>query len=176
MALLTATQYLPPPPPSLTSERYAADLNEVKLIGKSDSATRTAEQTSIARLWAGIATTGTGTATNFLSIWNNIARDVARERRLSLVETARVFVLVNVSVHDGLQTTQSSKFVYGLWRPVTAIRQADTDLNPATDPDADLAAAARRRRRIRRTPATWRPSARAPRARCSSPSAPTTSR
>ena len=135
MALLTATQYLPPPPPSLTSERYAADLNEVKLIGKSDSATRTAEQTSIARLWAGIATTGVGTATNFMSIWNNIARDVARERRLSLVETARVFVLVNVSVHDGLQTTQTSKFVYGLWRPVTAIRQADSDLNPATDPD-----------------------------------------
>ncbi len=94
-----------------------------------------AEQTAIARLWAGIATTGVGTATNFLSIWNNIARDVARERRLSLVETARVFVLVNVSVHDGLQTTQTSKFVYGLWRPVTAIRQADTDLNPATDPD-----------------------------------------
>ncbi len=30
---------------------------------------------------------------------------------------------------------QASKFVYGLWRPVTAIRQADTDLNPATEPD-----------------------------------------
>ena len=89
MALLTATQYLPPPPPSLTSARYAADLNEVKLIGKSDSATRTSEQTAIARLWAGIATTGSGTATNFMSIWNNVARDVARERGLSLVETAR---------------------------------------------------------------------------------------
>ena len=107
----------------------------MKLIGKSDSATRTSEQTSIARLWAGIATTGSGTATNFMSIWNNVARDAARERRLSLVETARVFVLLNVSVHDGLQTAQASKFVYGLWRPVTAIRQADADLNPATDPD-----------------------------------------
>jgi hypothetical protein len=135
MALLTATQYLPPPPPSLTSARYATDLNEVKLIGKSDSATRTADQTAIARLWAGIATTGTGTATNFLSIWNNIVRDLAQARGLSLVETARLFVLVNVSVHDGLQTAQASKFVYGLWRPVTAIRQADTDLNAATDPD-----------------------------------------
>ena len=135
MALLTATQYLPAPPPSLTSASYAADLNEVKAIGKSDSLTRTADQTAIARLWAGIATTGSGTATNFLSIWNNVARDVARERQLSLVETARVFVLMNTSVHDTLQTVQSSKFVYGLWRPVTAIRQADTDLNPATDPD-----------------------------------------
>jgi hypothetical protein len=136
MALETATQYLPAPPPSLTSERYAADVNEVKLIGRGTGSTRTDEQTSIARRWAGIASTGSGTATNFLSIWNNIARDVARERGLSLVETARAFVLLNVSVHDGLQTAQTSKFVYGLWRPVTAIRQADADLNPATDPDA----------------------------------------
>jgi hypothetical protein len=135
MALLTPTQYLPPPPPSLTSARYAADLNQVKLLGKSDSAARTPEQTAIARLWNGIATTGVGTATNYASIWNNIARDAAQEQRLSLVETARLFVLVNVSVHDGLQSAQTSKFVYGLWRPVTAIRQADTDLNPATDPD-----------------------------------------
>ncbi len=135
MALLSATQYLPPPPPSLTSIRYATDFEEVKSVGKSDSTTRTPEQTAIARLWNGTAATGSGTATNFLSIWNNIVRDVARERRLSLVETARLFVLLNVSVHDGLQTAQTSKFVYGLWRPVTAIRQADTDLNPATDAD-----------------------------------------
>jgi hypothetical protein len=136
MALVSSTQYLPPPPPTLTSARYATDLNEIKAIGKSDSMTRTPEQTAIARLWAGVATTGApNTATNFLSIWNNIVRDVAQQRRLSLVETARLFVLVNVSVHDALQTTQTSKFVYGLWRPVTAIRQADTDLNAATDPD-----------------------------------------
>ena len=135
MALLTPTQYLPAPPPSLTSARYAADLNEIKLIGKSDSQVRTPDQTATARLWAGSATTGVGTATNFMSIWNGIVSDVARARHLSLVETARLFVLVNVSVHDGLQTAQGSKFVYGLWRPVTAIRQADTDLNPATEAD-----------------------------------------
>jgi hypothetical protein len=136
MALHTPTQYLPSPPPSLTSPEYAADLNEIKLIGKSDSQMRSPEQTAIARLWNGNATTGVGTATNFMSIWNDIAGDVAREWRLSPVETARVFVLLNVSVHDGLQTAQASKFVYGLWRPVTAIRQADSDLNPATDADA----------------------------------------
>jgi hypothetical protein len=136
LALLTSTQYLPPPPPSLTSPQYAADLNEVKAIGKSDSMTRTPEQTAIARLWNGTAASGSGTATNYASIWNSIARDVAQERGLSLVETARLFVLLNVSVHDALQTAQVSKFVYGLWRPVTAIQQADTDLNDATSPDA----------------------------------------
>jgi hypothetical protein len=130
MAALSATQFLPPPPPSLTSARYAADLNEVKLLGKSDSTARTDEQTTIARLWSAV-----GTTTGFFSVWNNMARDVVEARNLSLVETARVFVLVNVSIHDALQTTQASKFVYGVWRPVTAIRAADTDLNAATDPD-----------------------------------------
>ena len=128
---VSATQLLPSPPPSLTSARYAADLNEVKLLGKSDSAVRTDEQTTIARLWSGV-----GTTTGFFSVWNNVARDVVLARQLSLVEAARVFVLVNVSIHDALQTTQASKFVYGVWRPVTAIRAADTDLNPDTDPDS----------------------------------------
>ena len=135
LALITATQYLPAPPPSLTSARYATDLNEVKLLGKSDSATRTPDQTAIARLWNGTAASGTGTATNYASIWNTIAADVARARGLSLIETARMFVLMNVSVHDALQTAQTSKFIFGMWRPVTAIREAASDLNPATDPD-----------------------------------------
>ena len=130
MAVLSSTQFLPSPPPSLTSARYAADLNEIKLLGKSDSGVRTDEQTTIARLWSGV-----GTSTGFFSVWNNVARDVVLARQLSLAEAARLFVLVNVSIHDALQTTQASKFVYGVWRPVTAIRAADTDLNPDTDPD-----------------------------------------
>jgi hypothetical protein len=130
MAALTATQFLPSPPPSLTSARYAADVNEVKLLGKSDSTARTEEQTAIARLWSGV-----GTTTGFFAVWNNVARDVVQARNLSLVEAARLFVLVNVSIHDALQTTQSSKFVYGVWRPVTAIRAADTDLNADTESD-----------------------------------------
>jgi hypothetical protein len=29
----------------------------------------------------------------------------------------------------------SAKYIYGLWRPVTAVRRADDDLNPLTDAD-----------------------------------------
>ncbi len=136
MALVSSTQLLPAAPPSLTSPRYAADFNEVKLLGGSDSLARTGEQTAIARLWASVATTGAGSATHAFAIWNNIASDVARQRNLSLIRAARLLAFLNMSIHDGLQTTQASKFVYGLWRPVTAIRQADTDLNPATDLDS----------------------------------------
>lgn len=130
MAALSSTQFLPAPPPALTSARYATDLNEVKLVGSANSGARTEDQTALSRLWSGV-----GTTTGFFAVWNNVTRDVARARHLSLVETARLFVFVNVSIHDALQTTQTSKFVYGLWRPVTAIRAADTDLNDATDPD-----------------------------------------
>lgn len=136
MALLTSTQFLPPPPPQLTSAAYATDLLEVQSLGRFDSTARTPEQTQIARLWASVSADGAGTATHNFAIWNNITRDAVRERRLSLVDGARAFALVNVAIHDGLHTTQASKFVYGLWRPVTAIRGANDDLNPATEPDA----------------------------------------
>jgi hypothetical protein len=130
MAAASSTHFLPPPPPPLTSARYAADVNEVKRLGRNDSSDRTEEQTTIARLWSAV-----GTTTGFFSVWNDVTADVANARHLSLVEAARLFVLVNVSIHDALQTTQASKFVYGVWRPITAIRGADTDLNPATDAD-----------------------------------------
>lgn len=52
---------------------------------------------------------------------NNIARDVALERHYSLIETARLLAQMNVSMNDGVQTSHTSKFIYGLWRPVTAI-------------------------------------------------------
>jgi hypothetical protein len=44
--------------------------------------------------------------------------------------------ILNVGLHDGLQSSFSSKFVYGLWRPIAAIRRADEDLNPDTTADA----------------------------------------
>jgi hypothetical protein len=129
-ALLTPTQYLPDAPPTLTSEDYAVDFNEVKRIGALTSTERTAEQTQTARLFASI-----GNRTIHFAMWNNIARDVARREYWSLIDTARLFALLNASIHDGVQTSHTSKFVYGLWRPVTAIRRADEDLNPQTAAD-----------------------------------------
>lgn len=129
-ALLTPTQYLPAPPATLTSDRYTADFEEVRLLGSATSTVRTAEQTQTARLFASV-----GNGTSHFAMWNNVARDAARAQGWSLLDTARLFALVNVSVFDGLQTSHTSKFIYGLWRPVTAIRRADEDLNPATVAD-----------------------------------------
>jgi hypothetical protein len=128
-ALLTSTQYLPDPPPALASEQYAEDFEEVKTLGSATSTARSAEQTQLAQLFAGVTS-----RTAHWAIWNHIARDMARVKRMSLVETARLYALLNVAIHDGLQTSHTSKFVYGSWRPITAIRAAD-DLHPATMSD-----------------------------------------
>jgi len=130
-ATTSSTQFAPNPPPAMTSDVYTRDFNEVKEIGSVTSATRTADQTLVARLWAGV---GTPTA-NFFA-WNNVARALSDSRGLSTVERARLFALFNIAFHDALQTSFASKFQHGLWRPVTAIRRADEDGNPSTSPDA----------------------------------------
>jgi hypothetical protein len=129
-AITSPTQFAPNPPPALTSAQYAADLNEVKELGALNSTTRTEDQSLVARLWANI-----GTPTNFLFVWNNVARTVSAARNLTTAEKARLFALTNIALHDSLQTTFASKFQHGIWRPVTAIRRADEDGNPDTTPD-----------------------------------------
>ena len=68
--------------------------------------------------------------------WPHLAQRRSRRRKdhsLSLVQTARLFALLTASIHDSVQTSQTSKFVYRLWRPVTAVADAANDNNPATD-------------------------------------------
>jgi hypothetical protein len=132
--LLTATQFLPTPPPQLESAQYAQDFNEVKEKGRATGSTRTLEEERFAQLFAGVGTYAN--VTNFFRLWNNVARDVAQAKSLSLVDTARLFALLNATTHDSLQTSHTSKFVYRLWRPETAIDQAALDHNDATAPEA----------------------------------------
>jgi hypothetical protein len=130
-ALLTSTQYLPLPPPPLDSAEYADNYNQVRDLGRADSVVRTPDQTLFSRMVAGV---------NYrpgpFALWNSIARNLATSRQLSLSDTARLFALLNVSMHDGLQTSHASKYVYNLWRPVTAIANAADDANNATVADA----------------------------------------
>ena len=126
--LKDADQYRPGPPYKLTSKKYAADLNEVKSLGGDGVITpsaRTPEQTEIALFWI---------ESSPLS-WNRIARTVSASEGLDLWENARLFGLLNMAMADGYIGTFETKFHYNYWRPVTAIRLADTDSNPNTDAD-----------------------------------------
>ena len=66
----------------------------------------------------------------FEQLENRIAQNQAVTNDLSLTETARLFALMNVALNDGLQTSFASKFHYELWRPITAIREADPGTGP----------------------------------------------
>jgi hypothetical protein len=128
--LPTPYYYLPRRPPSLNSQEYADAVNEIKAIGGVNSTVRTEEQTLQARLWASV-----GYKTLWAGAWNQVTRFMATDRKLSLIESARLFALVNSTMQDGVQTAQASKFVYQLWRPVHAIQRAGEDMNAGTDAD-----------------------------------------
>ena len=114
-------------PPSLTSDEWAADFNETKRLGRIDSSERTPEQTTIALC----------DAEPSLPMWNRVARDVSAERNAGLIEKARLFALLNLAMADANLACWDSKYTYRFWRPVTAIRAADTDGNASTDADPD---------------------------------------
>jgi hypothetical protein len=126
-ALRSGAQFRPAPPKflDLTSAEYAADYNEVKAVGELNSATRTAEQSEIARFWYEGSPNG----------WNRIARVVAAQRGLDPWRNARLFGLLNFAMADGFIAGFDGKYFYDFWRPVTAIRAGATDNNPATVAD-----------------------------------------
>jgi hypothetical protein len=134
-AMAAPSQFRPGPPyaPTLSdalgSAQYAADLNEVKAIGRVDSAIRTPNQTDLARLWQAVGPIDE----------NRAARSVVPPGN-SLVENARLFALLNIATCDALIASMDSKFAYQLWRPHHAIRLADTDGNPGTVADPDWTA------------------------------------
>jgi len=130
-AMTSGDQFRASGPPELTSSAYAQAHEEVRQLGAINSATRTPEQTDIARFWAD----GAGTITP-PGHWNQIAQTVAQSSNLTLVEEARLFALLNIAEADAAILCWDTKYFNNFWRPITAIREADTDGNPDTVQDA----------------------------------------
>jgi hypothetical protein len=125
----SATQFAPPPPPALTSARYTRDFNEVKALGSATSTVRTPAQTDTALFFS----------SNPLVMFNAALRDQVTVRDLDLVDAARMFAAIDMSIADTIISVWHAKYIDGTWRPITAINLADTDGNPATDPDPSWA-------------------------------------
>jgi hypothetical protein len=112
---------------NLAGEAYTRDYNEVKRVGSVDAEAagdRTADQSAIARFWPG----GGG---NF----NAVTRVIVAGRGLDPWQHARLFALGNMAFADSSIAVFDTKYTYNFWRPITAIRAADTDGNPDTVPD-----------------------------------------
>ena len=128
--MMHGLQFRPLGPPALISGDWADQYNDVKALGSATSTTRTAEQTQIALFWAD----GAGTETP-PGHWNSIAQDVGRALGNTMEQNARLFALLNIAVADAAICAWDAKYSFNFWRPVTAIRNGDSDGNPATDAD-----------------------------------------
>jgi PAP2 superfamily len=121
----SASQFRSPGPYELTSRKYARELEEVKSLGSATSTTRTDDQTHSALYWM----------ENPPRTWNRIANKLSAASGLSLVDNARLFAELYLTAADAFIAVWDEKAHYSFWRPITAIREADTDGNPRTDPD-----------------------------------------
>jgi hypothetical protein len=124
--IASADQFRPGPPPNLTSEVWARDYNEIKTLGAKNSATRTAEQTDIARFWEGPA------STLYLPVVLSVTTLAGRE----VTQNARLLAVTTAALDDAWIAVMEAKYQYHFWRPLTAIRNGDADGNDATERDA----------------------------------------
>ena len=126
LALTSASQFRPDGPNALASEEYAEDFQQVKLLGRFDSTSRTAAQTTRALFWTD----------HDLRQWNDGMLRIAADRGLDLVQTARMLAMAHVAGGDAMIAGFEAKYHYWFWRPYRAIPGADTDGNPGTEPDS----------------------------------------
>jgi hypothetical protein len=123
----SSSQFRTDGPQALSSAAWAADFNEVKALGRVDSTVRTPDQTHIAIWWQ--------SAGGPTVLWNAVARDLATKSGVDMADTALVFAKLNLSGADAAISCWSDKYYWDFWRPWQAIREADRDGNPATEPD-----------------------------------------
>lgn len=130
-AMTSGSQFAPPPAPALTSQQYTDAFNEVKSLGALDSATRTQEQTDIAYFWA-YDRAGMGPPP---VMFNQHVGDIAAQAGNSLEDNARLYAMTMIAAADASIAAWDSKYADNFWRPITGIREADTDGNPNTEAD-----------------------------------------
>ena len=123
--LTSGNQFRSPAPYELDSAEYAADWVEVRDYGSANSTLRSDDQTSYAHFWYEPSAVG----------WNRLARAALALRHKNIWKSARLFALMNMAIADGYIASFDSKYHFDNWRPITAIREADTDGNPATNPE-----------------------------------------
>ena len=129
--LQAGDQFLPPRPPEMTSAQYAASFNEAKSLGGDGvvtPTTRTPEQTEIGIFWA-YDRPGTGTPP---ALYNQVTQVIAQQEGNTVVENARLFMLVNVAQADAGIASWDCKYKDDIWRPITAIRRGAEDGNADT--------------------------------------------
>ncbi|HTP57295.1 MAG TPA: alpha/beta fold hydrolase [Spirochaetia bacterium] len=119
-------QFRPAPPPGLSSSTWARDYNEIKVLGSKTGSQRTPAQTDIARFWE---------ATGSVMYWPIFRSVAANQPGRDVTDNALFLAAAGMALDDALIAVWDAKYTYNFWRPVTAIRNGDTDGNAATGRD-----------------------------------------
>jgi hypothetical protein len=123
----SARWFLSDGPNALTSRAYARDFNEVKRLGELNSPDRTADQTMAAIFWQAQP----------VALYSGVMRNLSARYGLSTADNARLFGMVALAAADSAIVCWKDKYTRLFWRPIDAVRLADTDGNPATTADPD---------------------------------------
>jgi hypothetical protein len=126
--LTSDSEFDPPPPPALDNATYINDHNQIYTLGALYNSTRTQEQSDIATFWYNGPASDTPPGT-----WQTVAEDYACAHSFDMAATARLFAMMSMALADAAIVAWRSKYLYNRWRPITAIRWANTTA-PTTPP------------------------------------------
>lgn len=110
-----------------TGPAYEQDFIEVREFGAKEPRSRTAEQELIGVYWGYDGAQGLGVPPR---LYNQIARKIAIEQNLNLMQCTELFAEINVAMADAGIDAWRHKYDYNLWRPVVGIR-----LDPSSERD-----------------------------------------
>ncbi len=122
LAIPSARRYAPGPPPRINSAKYVREFNEVRDFGGQNLDTKRTEAQSKTALFF----------SDSIGSLQGGLRDFATRHALDIDDSARMFAAAETAIADGAITVWNAKLRYMWWRPITAIRNADTDGNDAT--------------------------------------------
>ncbi|MFE7807147.1 DNRLRE domain-containing protein [Streptomyces sp. NPDC057430] len=116
----------------LTSQAYADEVNDVKGLGRAESSTRTADQTTAALFWANDLD---GTYKPPGQFFDH-TQILSRQHGLTVAGNAKLFALTAFAMADAAVVAWDTKYQtdIDLWRPESAIR-LDGDGNAGTTVD-----------------------------------------
>jgi len=117
-------------PPALDSDEYALAFNEVIEAGKSDTTQRdpdSREKAAIGIFWGYDGANQLGTPPR---LYNQVVRQLSELKDLSHKDQIKLFTAINVAMADAGIAAWHWKYEYDFWRPVVAIREAETGFGP----------------------------------------------
>ncbi|TMQ12484.1 MAG: vanadium-dependent haloperoxidase [Deltaproteobacteria bacterium] len=125
------------PPPALTTKAYADAYDDVFVNGRNNIAERTPEfrdHAAIGIFWGYDGSSRLGTPPR---LYNQIVVSTTEFAALAAKDQLNVLAAINAAMADAGIAAWHWKYVYDLWRPVTAIREANQGFGPTGKGDGN---------------------------------------